>query len=378
MLFWLLGHAAKNVPAIQAAGVTLVVDDADQSPVPVSQVLVILLEFIVNVLPVRISKVLVVSKHVPRFPWFQKAVAAVSPNPGLLRRFGIDIVHVNRQTLLDYVDEVNLPVELGGKLDYNHSEWFKDLAPVFANLTYAAPQLPPSKHHPEVTINKAIAAEENDPSILTEFLADSWSTANHTLRRIQTASATVAAATTSASTLGSNIPQNSSAEATAAYIAILEDYRDRHNRHFATFKRPMDEKEALTAHSDALNDAKSRFGQEKNGLELLESIENDLNTMENDASQTFSERLRNSLMQQVMEAKRRWEFLISSRTLTTEDELNAQVTDVLAEIKPENAPKGLWESVVTAMDEYVRKPLLPVIEDEAAKDKVKGKERLGA
>ncbi|KAJ3015561.1 UNVERIFIED_CONTAM: hypothetical protein HDU68_012680 [Siphonaria sp. JEL0065] len=373
---WIINRVLDLLPDVESTGLTLIADAThldhidDVELIPVTQMHVILVEFIVNVLPVRIHKF--ISFNGEQRSWWDRFSKRVSAVPGFFgRSLGLETIDCDPSTLLNHVDEMNLPLSLGGKLDYNHAEWFKEQD--FSNLDYTIPSLPPTMQHPSVTVAKSIAEYEQEPSVFDGFVSGAVSAADLSIKRIKTVAVNLQHQTQQQPQ--TSIPPNTSPEATSAYLAILQDFRSRHVNHFTALGRPMNEQESRDAFTAALGVAKEKFGTELNGLDLLNAIETDLKTTESEASKSFSEKLLNSLMTQVMDAKKRWEFLISSRTLTTEDELNAQCTDLLAEMKPENAPKGVWETVVGAMDEYVRKPLLPVIQDEAAKDRVKGKEK---
>ncbi|KAJ3077990.1 hypothetical protein HDU99_000842 [Rhizoclosmatium hyalinum] len=358
-LYWILSKALE-LPSVQQHGLTLLSNTDDANPsVSVDSMHVILLEFIRNVIPIKLVS-LIICDSAPK-SFLSRAWSIVSPQSKFLESFGVKTIQCTRQSLHTYIDPSNIPIDMGGKLYFRHEDWYQNHLPTFSKLDYTRPVLPKTAHHPSVTLNAAQRTSEAEPSLVTELFTDAV-VAVSTLSRTSTTSATLP-----------SILSKVSPEVAATYLSLVNEYKETQTSYLSSVGRPMDESQVSSLRTKTLNQAKTEFGTELHGLDLLDSIKDDLSRFDKDFAKSYSESLYYSLMNQVLDAKKRWEARISSRTMTTEGELNDQCTDLLAEIKPETAPKGVWESVVSAVDELVRKPLIPFIAEESEKDKVKGK-----
>ncbi|KAJ3068532.1 hypothetical protein HDU98_008309 [Podochytrium sp. JEL0797] len=351
VVFWVVSKALE-LPSVQKSGLTLVSNTDNANPhVSTQNIHILLLEFILNVIPVRLSS-FVISEFEPTRSLLSRFVSLVSPSNEILESYGVEIFNCNRLTLVTLIDEWNLPPIMGGKAPYDHAQWYQHQIPEFSRLDYTPPS---AIAQPQVSIRSVESA--TPPSFVTQVVSDAWVSAANTLRSVQT--------------------KSHDASVSAAYKAILEDYNDRQLNHLSTAGRPMDEKEAQAARADALEIAKSRFGGEKDGLELLKSIEIDLTTSETETRQSYTETLYHTLLSQITTAKTRWETQIADGDLTTVDELNRKADDLLLQIRPKHGiPNEMWNSVVGSVEELVRKPLVEVLEmKRVGGGEVKGKQR---
>ncbi|KAI8833427.1 hypothetical protein BJ741DRAFT_612092 [Chytriomyces cf. hyalinus JEL632] len=121
-LFWTMSQALQ-VPDVRKHGLSLLSNTANVDPLlSIHNIHMMLVDFIRNVVPVKL-RTLIVCDDVPQ-SYLGRAWAYVSPSSQLLKSLGVEIIECNPRTLLSYVDPFSLPVEMDGKLAYNHIAWY--------------------------------------------------------------------------------------------------------------------------------------------------------------------------------------------------------------------------------------------------------------
>ncbi|KAJ3234828.1 hypothetical protein HDU81_001098 [Chytriomyces hyalinus] len=331
-LFWIISKALY-VPAVRKQGLTLFSNTAGVDPsLSIHNIHMMLVDFIRNVVPVKL-RTLIVCDDRPQ-SYFGMAWAYVSPSSQLLKSLGVEIIECNPRTVMSYVDSYSLPVEMDGKLVYDHEQWYKTQLAHFKKAKGVAPaeQQQPSAAAPQSVTN-------SKPTVQ----------ATRVYQHTRPAAASSAAASSKAAPEPAVIP---SYEAISA--AIIEDYKDRLLMHVTIAGKPMDELERIMARSEALEDARQRFGEKTNAsvqsVALLESV---LIDAEKESDKTYYDNVFHNVSQSVGRAKKQWEADIQSGRLSTVSQLRIEVFSLLGSLKPESIVKNVWDTVESAVQKEI-------------------------
>ncbi|KAI8607622.1 hypothetical protein BC830DRAFT_1158304 [Chytriomyces sp. MP71] len=354
-LFWLMNKALQ-VPAVRKQGLTLLSNTVDVDPtLSVHNIHVMLVEFILNVIPVKL-KTLIISLAQPK-TYISAAWAYVSPSSNLLHSLGVEIIECNPRTLVSYVDPFSLPQEMDGRLRYNHSDWYRRQLHVLQkspaaptsqprSVTSTPPITSPSTPKPSTPVTSAAKKPVAPPAPVTPK-------SNPPATPKSTSPAGPIAAKAAEPPAG---PSRShvAPDPSAIRAAILEDYRDRLLLHVTVAGKPMDELEAAMARSEALEDARVRlgsFGERTDaGEAALRALEGDLALAEAESERTFYDSVFYNVVQEVNKAKRRWEGEIGDGGIQSVRQLRREADKLLDEIRPQDMPEEKWRLVVQTVN----------------------------
>ncbi|KAJ3107934.1 hypothetical protein HK100_003508 [Physocladia obscura] len=308
-----------------------------------------IVEFIVNVVPIKL-KSLIVCTFAPK-SWRERARSFLSPVPGLLKTFGVEMIECNNLEILTQVKEFNLPEStmppaIGGKLKYDHAEWFRSQLPLIILSTTATS-----------------SSSDDIPAVVSKVVLSR----TPSLPPAKAASFAVA----------------------REYTSIIDAYKDTIMVAMSESGKPIGggssdavDHFARSARAEAINKAKHSFGLDPNGIELLAQIEVDLTVADTESVRAFRNAQYHALLIRLAHSKASWRRqIVVLQDLTTEQQLNDVVTNFLEKVKSEdvnaNVDEQVWKEFVGAADTLVRKPLVEELKAVAAKrdiDKGKGKE----
>ncbi|KAJ3329696.1 Tyrosine-protein phosphatase non-receptor type 9 [Blyttiomyces sp. JEL0837] len=119
-LHWALEYVIEQAvvdPRIRERGLTLISDVKETGQnINVAEIHFIITEFLLFMLPVKLSKLLIVNN-----PWWNYFSAVP-----LTQSIGVPVSILNLDALKNYVEPRYLPRDLGGSMVYKHKEWFAD------------------------------------------------------------------------------------------------------------------------------------------------------------------------------------------------------------------------------------------------------------
>ncbi|KAJ3344018.1 hypothetical protein HDU83_005398 [Entophlyctis luteolus] len=345
-LFWVM-ELALEIPAVKQNGLTIISNTKELNPLapPLDDIHLMLVEFIYNVIPIKL-KTLLVCKYSPK-TYRSRAWAFLSNVPGVLKSFPVEMIECNNLEILTYVSEFNLPYEMNGKLPYDHAQWYHTQYLRFLTLhpqTVVLPDLPVLS----VEANKADQMPSQSP-LLPRAPVEMPSLPHH-----------------------ATMSKNSSEVSTR----ILETFKDGMYAACANFANQAElAQRTLELRTQALDAAKLEFGTEMNGIELLSQIETDIDVAQRQIVEAQQAAQYQDLLSQLGRAKANWEEKIENGEIADEAVLNEMAVNFLAQIKPDGdkVADDVWNGIVSSMGTEVLNPLKESLERQ--KSMGKGKEK---